>query len=187
MKIREERARDAESVAEVHREAFGDHGVVVAGLVEELRPTASGGEGLSLVAEHEGGVVGHALFSPGLLDAPTRLVTVEILSPLGVRPALQGKGIASALVRRGLEVLGVRRVPAVFVEGDPDYYGRLGFVSAGPLGFRKPSLRIPDIAFQVITLVAYESWMVGTLVYPDAFWRHDAVGLRASSPDAGPA
>ncbi len=141
VKIREERAWDAESVAEVHREAFGHHGVVVAGLVEELRASATGGEGLSLVAEHEGGVVGHALFSPGLLDAPTRLVTVEILSPLGVRPAFQGNGIASALVRRGLDVLSVRRVPAVFVEGDPAYYGRLGFVSAGPLGFRKPSLR----------------------------------------------
>lgn len=49
---------------------------------------------------------------------------------------------------------------------------------AGPRGFRKPSLRIPDEAFQVITLPAYEVWMTGTLVYPEPFWRHDSVGLR---------
>jgi putative acetyltransferase len=66
----------------------------------------------------------------------------------------------------------------VFVEGDPGYYGRFGFAPAGPLGFRKPSLRIPDAAFQVITLAAYRPRMTGTLVHPEAFWAHDAVGLR---------
>jgi putative acetyltransferase len=24
----------------------------------------------------------------------------------------------------------------------------------------------------------YEAWMTGTLIYAEAFWRHDAVGLR---------
>ncbi len=37
---------------------------------------------------------------------------------------------------------------------------------------------IPAVAFQAITLAAYEPWMTGTLVYSEAFWRHDAVGLR---------
>ena len=30
----------------------------------------------------------------------------------------------------------------------------------------------------VFKLPAYEPWMTGTLVYAEAFWRHDAVGLR---------
>ena len=30
----------------------------------------------------------------------------------------------------------------------------------------------------VYPLPRYEPWMTGTLVYPDAFWRTDAVGLR---------
>lgn len=89
------------------------------------------------------------------------------------------------MIRRGLELLTARSVPAVFVEGDPRYYGGLGFVSAVPLGFRKPSLRIPAAAFQVTTLRGYEQWMTGTLVYPDAFWRHDAVGLREPNSGAG--
>ena len=43
-------------------------------------------------------------------------------------------------------------------------------------------LRIPDAAFQVMRLPAYEPWMTGTLVYSEAFWRHDCVGRR--DPDA---
>lgn len=46
------------------------------------------------------------------------------------------------------------------------------------LGFRRPSLRIPEPAFQVILLPAYEEWMTGTLVYSRVFWDHDCVGLR---------
>ena len=65
-----------------------------------------------------------------------------------------------------------------FVEGDPGYYARLGFRPADTLGFRKPSLRIPDAAFQVMTLTANEPWMTGTLVYAATFWDLDCVGLR---------
>jgi putative acetyltransferase len=42
-----------------------------------------------------------------------------------------------------------------------------------------PSVRIPVAAFQVLTREGYDgSWMHGALVYPDVWWRHDAVGLR---------
>lgn len=68
--------------------------------------------------------------------------------------------------------------PLLFLEGDPDFYRRLGFVAGGPLGFRKPSLRVPDDAFQVVKLPAYEDGMSGTLVYAQAFWDNDCVGLR---------
>jgi putative acetyltransferase len=178
MEIREEHRDDAASIAELHHSAFGDHGAVVATLVEELRETVNGGDGVSLVAEHDGAVAGHVMFSRGLLDAPARLVAVQILSPVGVRPASQGQGIGTALIWRGLEMLSQRGVPAVFLEGDPRYYGRFGFEAGKPFGFRKPSVRIPDAGFQVRTLPAYESWMTGALVYPDAFWRHPALGLR---------
>jgi putative acetyltransferase len=123
-------------------------------------------------------IVGHALFTRSLLDAPSRLVEVQVLSPLGVAPARQRQGIGAALVRRGLETVAARGVPLVFLEGDPAYYSRLGFGAAKALGFRRPSLRIPDAGFQVAPLDAYESWMTGTLVYAEAFWECDVVGLR---------
>jgi putative acetyltransferase len=178
VELRHERPGDADAVAQMHREAFGEQGDAVATLVDDLRARLAREHGLSLIAESHGVVVGHVMFSSGLLDAPARLVAVQILSPVGVMPHAQGNGVASALIRRGLEILGARQVPAVFLEGDPGFYSRLGFVAAVPRGFRKPSLRIPDAGFQVITLPSYEPWMTGTLVYPEPFWQHDLVGLR---------
>ncbi|MGW7682462.1 GNAT family N-acetyltransferase [Kribbella sp. NPDC054772] len=178
MDLREELPADRQAVRNVHMRAFGDHGLVVADLVDTLRNTLASDDGLSLVAEQDGQLVGHVMFTRSLLDAPRQLVDVQVLSPLAVLPDLHKRGIGSALVRHGLEILAERDVPLVFLEGDPGYYSRLGFVPGGDLGFRKPSLRIPDAAFQAVKLPAYESWMTGTLVYAEAFWRHDAVGLR---------
>ena len=169
---------DRSDVRSVHLAAFEDHGQAVANLVDDLREAVARGKGLSLVAERQGRVVGHVMFSPGLLDTPERLVPVQVLSPIGVKPACQNTGVGTALIRRGLELLVERPAPLVFLEGPPAYYSRFGFEPAREQGFRKPSLRIPDAAFQVLLLPAYEPWMTGTLVYSEPFWRHDAVGLR---------
>lgn len=181
MELREELPCDKEPVREVHLRAFGDHGLVVADLVDSLRETITPKDGLSLVAGHDGQIVGHVMFTVSLLDAPRRLVEVQVLSPLAVMPDCQKRGIGSALVQKGLEALAQRAVPLVFLEGDPGYYSRFGFEPGGDLGFRKPSLRIPDFAFQAIRLPEYEPWMTGTLVYAEPFWRHDSVGLRDHS------
>jgi putative acetyltransferase len=42
----------------------------------------------------------------------------------------------------------------------------------------RPSARIPEPAFQAWRLSAFRDGLSGALVYPDVFWRHDAVGLR---------
>lgn len=177
MLLREEHVHDHKVIRTIHRRAFGDgHGEIVANLVDALRrddPTAA-----SFVAEEGDSIVGHIMFSRCLVDAPRRLVEVTSLSPLAVAPERQRQGIGSALIRHGLQQLDERGVPLVFLEGDPRYYSRFGFSPAGEHDFRKPSLRIPDAAFQVFRLSAYEPWMTGTFVYPDTFWRHDCVGLR---------
>ena len=177
VRIREEQAADAPAVRGLHLAAFGDHGRVVADLVDGLRAEARR-DGLSLVAVDADRLVGHVLFTRSLLDAPRRLVDVQVLSPLAVLPGRQGEGTGAALVERGLQVLAGRGVPVVFLEGAPGYYTRLGFRPGDELGFRKPSLRIPDAAFLAVALSAHEPWMTGTLVYSETFWRHDAVGLR---------
>ena len=175
--IREERPADREQVRLLQTAAFADEGEV-GRLVDALREGLTASNGLSLVAADGDAVVGHAMFTRSLLDAPTRLVEVQVLSPIGVLPDRQRAGIGSALVKRGLDILDGRGVPLVFLEGSPVYYSRFGFVAGAEMGFRKPSLRIPDAAFQVKPLHAYEPWMTGTLVYSQTFWDLDMVGLR---------
>lgn len=184
VRVRPEEPRDRPVVAAVHREAFGDDGEKVAVLVERLRALLGRGAGASLVAEEDGEVVGHVLLTRSVLDAPSRQVEVVVLSPLGVRASHQRKGIGGALVTAGLEEVDRHGVPAVFLEGSPSYYPRFGFEPGGSVGFRKPSLRIPDPAFMVARLSAYEPWMTGTLVYDQIFWDLDLVGLR-DGPDGG--
>ena len=176
--LRPERPGEEDRIRGVVGEAFVGE-PVVGELVEAFRRSPDWVPGLSFVAELEGEIVGHILFTRSLLDAPRRLVDVLVLSPVAVAPARQGQGIGSALIRHGLDE--VRRLPdepLVFLEGAPGFYARFGFEAAGALGFRRPSLRIPEPAFQVLRLQAWESWMTGTLVYSRVFWELDCVGLR---------
>ncbi|GAA3256938.1 GNAT family N-acetyltransferase [Dactylosporangium siamense] len=138
----------------------------------------SGAARASLVAVVDGELVGHVGLSRGWVDARRELVEVMVLSPLSVRPDLQRKGIGTALVAAALETAADRGAPAVFLEGSPEYYGRRGFTFASPLGFDPPSTRVPDPGFLVALLSSHQPWMVGRLIYPEAFWTTETVGLR---------
>lgn len=174
--MRHERPEDQEAVRDVVTRAFG--GRTVTDLADALRQRLHDAWGCSLVAELDGRVVGHVMLTGARVDAPARLVDVLVLSPLSVDPEHQGQGIGTALVRAALELADAQRAPVVLLEGDPRYYSRLGFTPAGAHGIRRPSTRIPEAAFQVALLAAYDSEVRGTLVYPDVWWDHDAVGLR---------
>jgi putative acetyltransferase len=178
--IRPATAADEPAITEVVTAAFGPaDGPVVARLVQALRASPAWDPALSFVAETPSGqVIGYVLATVNLLDASPRLVDVLVLSPLAVHPAHQRRGVGSGLVRHTLAILQSRPEPLVFLEGSPDYYPRFGFQPAGGKGFRRPSLRIPEPAFMVHPLPAYQPWMTGTLVYADPFWRLDCVGLR---------
>lgn len=168
---------DRSAVRDLTALAFGDEGPKVAHLAEQLQASDAYG-GLSFIAESERRVVGHTMLTRSWVDAPKALVNVLVLSPLSVHPDHQGQGIGATLVRHALEAAEEAEVPAVFLEGDPEYYGPLGFERASGRGFTAPSVRIPDAAFQVVTLPTHEDWMTGAVVYCDRFWALDCVGLR---------
>jgi putative acetyltransferase len=174
--IRPQRDGERDAVHATVQAAFDD--VVVADLVDALQADEAGRRGTSIVAAAGERIVGHVQLSRSWLDAPSRLLEVLVLSPLAVAPDRQGQGIGGALARAAIEAADALASPLLFLEGSPRYYPRFGFAPAGPLGFIRPSVRIPDAAFQVIRLSRWEPWMTGQLVYSEVFWRFDAVGLR---------
>jgi putative acetyltransferase len=107
---------------------------------------------LSLVAETEAGVAGHALFSYTTIETASGSVVEASLGPIAVRPDRQGRGIGTALVRRGLEECAALGFGAVFLLGNPAYYRRFGFRPASEFAIRyHQELRDAD-AFQAIEL-----------------------------------
>jgi putative acetyltransferase len=177
--IRDATTADRAGIEAVEAAAFGAEGELIVTLLRELERDCRA----SLVAEVDGRIVGHVQLNLSWLDAPTSLVQVAVLSPLAVLPERQGTGIGTVLVASALVRAEADGWPMVFLEGDPGYYASRGFRPARPLGFAAPSDRIPGDAFQVALLSSAKEWMRGRLVYCDAFWRHDCVGLRPPIED----
>ena len=118
MIIRDERDGDISAVRRVVSAAFGQEDE--ADLVDALRE--SGDTVISLVAEDDGEIVGHVVFSK--LQAPERCLA---LAPVAVSSDRQKQGIGSMLIREGVEQAKRDGWQAVFVLGDPAYYQRFGF------------------------------------------------------------
>jgi putative acetyltransferase len=93
---------------------------------------------LSLVADAEGMVIGHVLFSRMVVTAGARSLTAAALAPVAVEASRRYRGIGTALVDAGLGMLGEEGVDYVFVAGDPDYYERFGFDPAVGARFASP-------------------------------------------------
>jgi putative acetyltransferase len=147
----------------VNEAAFG--GSEEADLVDKLR----GDEHalLSLVAELDGGIVGHILFSRISIGTSTGLVSAVALAPLAVHPDHQRKRIGGLLVQHGLELLRGRGEKIVIVVGHPDYYPRFGFSTDKAKLLQGP---FPSEAFMALELsVGALDGIQGTVIYPPAF------------------
>jgi len=154
--IRGEQAADIPAIHAVHCAAFPTD--AEARLVDLLR--ANGHATVSLVAELDGQIVGHILFSP--ITIANQAANGLGLAPVAVLPACQRRGIGGQLVRAGLDACYQRGVGFVVLLGHTDYYPRFGFQPAGPLGLGN-EYGAGD-AFQVIELRPAEIPSGGGLV-----------------------
>ena len=134
MLARLETADDIAAIRAVNTEAFG--GPVEAALVDALRR-----DGLvvaSLVADDNGVVVGHILFSRVFIHGSTTRVPAVALAPMAVVPARQRCGVGTLLMRAGLDACRAAGEQIVLVVGHPAYYPRLGFSHALTRDLRSP-------------------------------------------------
>lgn len=163
LRIRSETPADHEAIHEVNRLAFGQD--AEARLVDDLR--AGNYVRLSLVAEREGRVVGHILFSDLPIVGKTGTVPALALAPIAVLPEFQNQGIGSALVRRGLEDCRAQGHRIVIVLGHPHFYPRFGFSAALAAQLESP---FPREAFMALELTPGAMVGVrGKVVYPPPF------------------
>ncbi|MNX35438.1 hypothetical protein D3C86_657040 [compost metagenome] len=165
MLIREETSDDREVIRAVNRLAFG--GDTEGELIDRLR--ADGDVLLSLVAQVDGEVVGHILFSK--LKSETRGGTIKAaaLAPMAVTPEFQGRGIGTSLVERGLALCRERGYTAVVVLGHPDYYPRFGFSAQKGQALDSPYSEAGE-AYMALELVPGALVGVsGSVRYPEAF------------------
>lgn len=93
-----------------------------ADLVDALR--ADGDALVELVAEEDGAVVGHILFSPLATDTGAKFAA---LAPLAVQPGRQKDGLGTMLMQVGHELCRAAGVEASIVLGHPAYYPRVGY------------------------------------------------------------
>lgn len=119
--VRAEKIEDIQNIYNINTSAFGTQ--VEAGLVDRLRREAD--PFISLVAEKDGNVIGHVLFTP--VSVGESGVNAVGLGPMAVLPDYQNKGVGKKLVERGLETCREKGIAAVFVLGHPEYYAKLGF------------------------------------------------------------
>jgi predicted N-acetyltransferase YhbS len=115
MLIRLENDQDHDAVRKVNRLAFNQE--AEARLVEALR--AGGFARVSLVADMNGQVVGHIMFSNLNIITDAGTVAALALAPMAVLPDFQKQGIGSALVRRGLADCKMKDHRIVVVLGIP--------------------------------------------------------------------
>lgn len=158
MFIRPATPKDIKDVPQLIENAFESHGEAL--LVSELRE--AGAIEYELVATINYKLVGHVVLSK--LDAPEGCLA---LAPLSVDPDHQREGVGAALIQKALEAAEEDEWTAVFVVGNPNYYGKFGFDVDDADGFDTP-YPAEFTAVKIFDQAAFNT-LDPELIYPHAF------------------
>lgn len=121
-------------------------------LLHTMRPCPAFLAELDLIAVDEQKVVGSSVCMKGRIVGDNgTCYEVLTLGPIGVLPEYQTKGVGSMLIARTKEVAKEMGFRGILLCGDPDYYGKQGFVPAEELKIRNAENMYAD-ALQVFEL-----------------------------------
>lgn len=167
MLIRQERTEDYKTVYALILQAFetAEHrDGNEQDLVAALRGSDAFIPSLSLVAEVDGEIVGHILFTKAWVGTKEVLA----LAPLSVRPGFQKQGIGTALIHEGHRIAKQLGYPYSLVVGSESYYPRMGYMPAETLGIKTPE-GIPPVNFMANKLQRDAEPLYGTVIYAKEF------------------
>lgn len=167
MRIRQETPADYEAVYQLVQEAFeaadfadgNEQDTIV-----KLRQGDAFIPELSLVAEKEGQIVGHILFTKGKVGKQAILA----LAPLAILPKYQRQGIGSKLIAEGHRIGQELGYPFSLVLGSEVYYPRFGYLPAIDFGVHVPE-GIPSMNFMGIPLTKEPIELEGPMIYAKEF------------------
>ncbi len=167
MLIRQENKNDFDKVYNLIKDAFevAEHSD---GNEQDLVVALRKGDGfipeLSLVAELDGKIAGHIMFTKAYVGEDMVLV----LAPLSVLAEFQKQGIGTALTKEGHRIARELGYEYSLVLGSEKYYPRLGYTKAEKLGVIVPE-GIPSINFMAIKLQENANPISGTVAYAKEF------------------
>jgi len=171
--IRKENTYDHNWVVELTEKAFetleiSDHNE--GRLVDKLRKAPTFTEELSLVAELNGQVVGHILFTPIIIDNNPQQFQSLVLAPVSVLPEFQKMGIGGQLICSGHQKAVELGFQSAILIGHPEYYPRFGYKSASTWGIKTHYELPSDDVFMAIELTEGSlSNVSGMVIFPPEF------------------
>jgi predicted N-acetyltransferase YhbS len=133
-------------------------------LVNELR--SSGAAATSLVAEIEHKIVAHIMFSRAYVQD----IPILALAPVATLPEYRHKGIASELIRKGIEESYNNKEIIITVLGN-EFYKKFGFEESSKVGLFCP-YDFPSENFLTLFLnSSFRKKIQGVVTYPPEFDR----------------
>ena len=152
--IRPETHRDYQDIIALILRSFREEtdysdGTNIIALIEEIRDSEYYLPSLSFVAELDGKIVGHFLFSEFPLSSSAQGEYLDkgqknlvMLAPVAVHADYFHQGIGSTMIEKGLEKVREMGYKGVTVEGDYHFYHRVGFKTSSEFGIY-PTSGIP--------------------------------------------
>ncbi|MBU9711594.1 GNAT family N-acetyltransferase [Evansella tamaricis] len=146
--IRPEKDSDYTDIASLVMESFQkgteySDGTNIIAFINEIRAGRYYIPDLSFVAELDGSIVGHFLFShfplgrtfeAGNYDKDIVKTDIVMLAPVAVNANYFRRGIGKEMLLLGMKEVRKQGYRAVTVEGNPDFYNKVGFVTSSRYG-----------------------------------------------------